>query len=551
MSQIYTNRKRMNVHETAAQQPSLDELRSGAAVPTQAQLGHRVDLPDAMREKMETAFGADLSGVRLYESQTVADAGANAITQGSNIAFAPGMLDFTSFGGQALLGHELSHVVSQARGEVAGSGFLNDHALEARADREGAMAAAGEQIAMPAAPLSSVSAAPAAGPMQADKTDKYRRREIEAFDKSVMTKNETEKEKYRKEYEKYRDKKAARLRKSGADEDAIRADNAETTGYLQQMSRARSRNIGENAGADSYSKYMSDLRNILNTMSDDEIRTQQQVQTGMVDAYVEAHQAGLGAGGRGAFMSGGGIGGDLLGSMYGRMMGRRNIGEAMRNRPDVAVSQVRRMINDSNVAGLLRRQHHRTFGSDPNDASVSNVMREAETMRGFWSNAIHPNSASTGSVEAAQNAAQIDMTLQNDIPDAVVANKYNDMLLGGTYDPAKLNDDTAADYLLQITDTESPMRQQRREEARRQQELIEARRQAQRNAQRAPEPTKPRAHKPPTVQHTLTGNVPTYHDPEAKARMEAEEQAMMEELGFASPTGKKKKKHHHRHHFRH
>ena len=60
-------------------------------------------------------------------------------------------------------------MVSQARGEVTGSGFLNDSALEARADREGAMAAAGRQVyAGPVtAPLSS--AAPAAGPMQASK----------------------------------------------------------------------------------------------------------------------------------------------------------------------------------------------------------------------------------------------------------------------------------------------------------------------------------------------------------------------------------------------
>ena len=122
-----------------------------------------------MREKMENAFGADLSAVKLYESEAVKDAGANAVAQGSSIAFAPGMLDFSSYGGQALLGHEISHVVSQARGEVTGSGFLNDHTLEARADREGAMAASGQTVAVPTAAMSAVSAASAAGPMQADK----------------------------------------------------------------------------------------------------------------------------------------------------------------------------------------------------------------------------------------------------------------------------------------------------------------------------------------------------------------------------------------------
>ena len=177
MSYQYADRKRsgsktVGKADTAPAQPSVDALRLGTAVPTQEQLGHRVDLPDAMREKMEASFGTDLSAVKLYESEAVGDAGAEAVTQGSNIAFAPGMLDFSSFGGQALLGHELSHVVSQARGEVTGNGFLSNHALEARADREGAMAAAGQQIAMPTMAMSTVSAAPAAGPMQAKKTDK-------------------------------------------------------------------------------------------------------------------------------------------------------------------------------------------------------------------------------------------------------------------------------------------------------------------------------------------------------------------------------------------
>ena len=155
--------------------PSMDALRAGTAQPTADMLGHKVDLPGQMQAKMESAFGADLSGVQLYESQAVADAGAQAITQGNRIAFAPGQLDFTSMQGQALLGHELSHVVSQARGEVTGGGFLNDHALEARADREGFLAAQGESVSTGSfAPLSSVSAASAAGPMQAKKPKKNR-----------------------------------------------------------------------------------------------------------------------------------------------------------------------------------------------------------------------------------------------------------------------------------------------------------------------------------------------------------------------------------------
>ena len=144
-------------------------------VPNAAEASLRpVDLPGAIQAKMEASFGADLSAVKLYESAAVAEHGAQAVAQGNRIAFAPGALDFTSSKGQALLGHELSHVVSQAKGETRGSGFLNDAALEARADREGAMAAAGEQIyAGPvSASLSSASPASAAGPMQAKKRER-------------------------------------------------------------------------------------------------------------------------------------------------------------------------------------------------------------------------------------------------------------------------------------------------------------------------------------------------------------------------------------------
>ena len=128
-------------------------------------------MPTVMREKMEDSFGMDLSAVKLYENKAVGKAGAEAVAQGSKIAFAPGKLDFSSIRGQSLLGHEISHVASQVRGEVKGSGLVNDSALEARADREGLMAARGESITEgyggASAPLSNASAASAAGPMQA------------------------------------------------------------------------------------------------------------------------------------------------------------------------------------------------------------------------------------------------------------------------------------------------------------------------------------------------------------------------------------------------
>ena len=184
MAQIHTARRKAEAAPRTEGRPgvpagpSLDQLRGGA-VPTSEQMGHRVDLPDAIRAKMEASFGVELSGVELYESQTVADVGARAMALGNKIGFAPGELDFASSGGQALLGHELSHVVSRARGEVAGSGFLNDYSLEARADREGAMAAAGESVySGTVTPLSTSSVTASVGPMQAKKDKEKKDLEI-------------------------------------------------------------------------------------------------------------------------------------------------------------------------------------------------------------------------------------------------------------------------------------------------------------------------------------------------------------------------------------
>ncbi len=174
MNYSYEQRKPAQRQGAPKQRSELNPVQGsptafGADLSSSGASGHPVDLPGAIREKFENAFGADLSAVKFYRSQAVADAGAQAVTMGEKVVFAPGMLDFSSRSGQTLLGHELSHVVSRQRGEVTGAGFLNDPALEARADREGAMAAAGQQIAAPTAALSSATAAGASGPMQAKK----------------------------------------------------------------------------------------------------------------------------------------------------------------------------------------------------------------------------------------------------------------------------------------------------------------------------------------------------------------------------------------------
>ncbi len=129
-------------------------------------------MPAPVQAKMESAFGADFSSVRIHEGQAATELGAAAYTQGRDIHFAPGQYDPGSTAGQELLGHELAHVVQQSEGRVQptvqGKGvFLGeDSALEQEADARGARAARGEPAAMAAAGGSVAIDAPAGAPVQ-------------------------------------------------------------------------------------------------------------------------------------------------------------------------------------------------------------------------------------------------------------------------------------------------------------------------------------------------------------------------------------------------
>jgi ribosomal protein S18 acetylase RimI-like enzyme len=103
-------------------------------------------LPREVREKMEKAIGGNFSDVRIHVGPEAASIGAIAFTWGSDIHFAPGQYNPHTPHGQFLIGHELTHVVQQRAGRVAnpfGSGVavVQDHALEAEADRLGKLAA--------------------------------------------------------------------------------------------------------------------------------------------------------------------------------------------------------------------------------------------------------------------------------------------------------------------------------------------------------------------------------------------------------------------------
>ena len=122
-------------------------------------------LPTAVREKMESAFGgASFEDVRVHVGQQATSIGALAFTLGTDLYFAPGQYNPQTLHGQQLLGHELTHVVQQRAGRVRnpfGSGLavVQDHAMEAEADRMGHLAA---QAPMPR--LAQPKMAPAAEP---------------------------------------------------------------------------------------------------------------------------------------------------------------------------------------------------------------------------------------------------------------------------------------------------------------------------------------------------------------------------------------------------
>jgi hypothetical protein len=142
----------------------------GAAQAQPASDGAGQRMPEAVQAKMERSFGVDFSAVRVHEGPQASSIGAAAYTQGTDIHFAEGEYSPHSHSGQALLGHELAHVVQQSQGRVqapiqakGGAGVNTDPGLEAEADRQGGRAAdgmpSGDGAAGPGAALQTLVAA--------------------------------------------------------------------------------------------------------------------------------------------------------------------------------------------------------------------------------------------------------------------------------------------------------------------------------------------------------------------------------------------------------
>lgn len=117
-------------------------LPDGMAIPA---AGGR-PLPDGVRQRMESFFKTDFSDVRVHVGSHASAIGAVAFTIGSSLHFAPGQFQPDTPRGLQLIGHELAHVVQQRAGRVRnpfgqGVAVVQDHHLEAEADRLGALAA--------------------------------------------------------------------------------------------------------------------------------------------------------------------------------------------------------------------------------------------------------------------------------------------------------------------------------------------------------------------------------------------------------------------------
>lgn len=153
--------------ETAAHKPgpilSLQRAVGNQAVQKLLSRSEGEPIVEGERQKLETAFGQDLSDVRIHRDQDAAElaagAGANALTAGRDIYFAHGAYS------SAPLAHEVSHVLQQSQATSSLPG--EDAFLEHQADRASSAVMSGHPVeiaGVASVPLMQRQAAPGAPP---------------------------------------------------------------------------------------------------------------------------------------------------------------------------------------------------------------------------------------------------------------------------------------------------------------------------------------------------------------------------------------------------
>ena len=124
----------------------LTDVFAGKRHADSSMMGHSQNLAPSIAAKMSRAFGMDLTGMQVYRSGAMSGTGMQGMAQGNKVVLSSDV-DLNTTAGQAVLGHEISHIHAQSQGVGMGhSGLHENAALEHQADTEGLLAAQGRSI---------------------------------------------------------------------------------------------------------------------------------------------------------------------------------------------------------------------------------------------------------------------------------------------------------------------------------------------------------------------------------------------------------------------
>ncbi|QUQ63883.1 eCIS core domain-containing protein [Kutzneria sp. CA-103260] len=128
------------------------DARQSAAAQSGKEPGAHKALDRSVLAPMERAFGQSLADVEVHTDPAAAASadrlGARAYTVGRRIVFGSGAYAPATVPGQALIAHELAHVVQQRGGAPSSSSVSQDRAAEADADRAAINAVTGGPAAV-------------------------------------------------------------------------------------------------------------------------------------------------------------------------------------------------------------------------------------------------------------------------------------------------------------------------------------------------------------------------------------------------------------------
>ena len=125
---------------------ALQDVFAGKRHADSSMMGHSRNLAPSIAAKMSRAFGMDLTGMQVYQSDAMAGSDMKGMAQGNKVVLSSDV-DLNTTAGQAILGHEISHIHAQSQGIGMGNnGLYENAALEQQADTEGLLAAQGRSI---------------------------------------------------------------------------------------------------------------------------------------------------------------------------------------------------------------------------------------------------------------------------------------------------------------------------------------------------------------------------------------------------------------------